>query len=267
MTDSYNTPWRKTATAIYGPPRDGKIFGTIELDVTDALEFIEQQRAAGAQLTITHLITSALARALAHDVPEINCYVRRGRIVPREHADVAVAVKLTSGTGVGVVCIRKAEQKSLPELAEEIYWRADAHRAGDEERVSSSKMFFERIPWPFRRPLIRFITWLVYELGVTIGPFRAAHHPFGSIILTNVGSLGLSTAMVALFPPARLPAAVAMGKMEEKPVVRDGKIVIRTILPVTGTFDHRIVDGEQAGKLVRAVTRYLENPELVDAKG
>jgi pyruvate dehydrogenase E2 component (dihydrolipoamide acetyltransferase) len=73
--------------------------------------------------------------------------------------------------------------------------------------------------------------------------------------------------MVALFPPARLPAAVAMGKMEEKPVVRDGKIVIRTILPVTGTFDHRIVDGEQAGKLVRAVTRYLENPELVDAKG
>ena len=266
MSDLYNTPWRKTATAIYGPPRDGKIFGTIEVDVTNALEYIERQRETGVHLTITHLITSSLARALANDVPEINCYVRRGRIIPREHADVAVAVKLTSGTGVGVVCIRKAEQKSLSDLAEEIHRRADAHRAGDEERVSSSKMFFERIPWPFRRPIIRIITWLVYEVGITIGPFRASHHPFGSVVLTNVGTLGLSTGMLALFPPARLPAAIATGKMEEKPVVRDGKIVIRTILPVTGTFDHRIVDGEQAGKLAAAVIRYLDNPELIDAK-
>ena len=42
MSDSYNTPWRKTATAIYGPPKDGKIFGTIELDVTDAEQVFKQ---------------------------------------------------------------------------------------------------------------------------------------------------------------------------------------------------------------------------------
>ena len=55
-----------------------------------------------------------------------------------------------------------------------------------------------------------------------------------------------------------------MGKMEQKPVVRDGEIVIRTMLPLTGTFDHRIVDGMQIGKLGRAIHRNFARPAWLD---
>ena len=55
-----------------------------------------------------------------------------------------------------------------------------------------------------------------------------------------------------------------LGKIEEKPVVRDGEIVIRTILPLTGTFDHRIVDGAQIGKLARGIKRNFRKPEWLD---
>jgi len=47
-------------------------------------------------------------------------------------------------------------------------------------------------------------------------------------------------------------------------VVRDGEIVVRTILPLTGTFDHRIVDGMQIGKLGRAIHRNFKQPEWLD---
>jgi pyruvate dehydrogenase E2 component (dihydrolipoamide acetyltransferase) len=55
-----------------------------------------------------------------------------------------------------------------------------------------------------------------------------------------------------------------LGKIEEKPVVRNGEVVIRTILPLTGTFDHRIVDGMQIGKLARGIKRNFRKPEWLN---
>ena len=71
--------------------------------------------------------------------------------------------------------------------------------------------------------------------------------------------------MAALFPAAKVPAVIVMGKIEEKAVVRDGEIVVRSILPLTGTFDHRIVDGMQIGKLARSIHRNFARPEWLDA--
>jgi pyruvate dehydrogenase E2 component (dihydrolipoamide acetyltransferase) len=62
-----------------------------------------------------------------------------------------------------------------------------------------------------------------------------------------------------------VPAVIVLGKIEEKPVVRKGEIVIRTILPLTGTFDHRIVDGAQIGKLARGIKRNFRKVEWLDA--
>ena len=43
-----------------------------------------------------------------------------------------------------------------------------------------------------------------------------------------------------------------------------GEIVIRTILPLTGTFDHRIVDGGQIGKLARGIKRNFRKVGWLD---
>ena len=77
--------------------------------------------------------------------------------------------------------------------------------------------------------------------------------------------IGLNTGMTALMPAAKVPCVVVLGKIEEKPVVRRGEIVVRTILPLTGTFDHRIVDGMQIGKLARGLKRAFRKPEWLDA--
>ena len=70
--------------------------------------------------------------------------------------------------------------------------------------------------------------------------------------------------MTALMPAAKVPAVIVLGRVEEKPVIRDGEIVARTILPLTGTFDHRIVDGMQIGKLARGIKRGFRHPERLD---
>jgi pyruvate/2-oxoglutarate dehydrogenase complex dihydrolipoamide acyltransferase (E2) component len=51
-----------------------------------------------------------------------------------------------------------------------------------------------------------------------------------------------------------------MGKVQEKPVVRDGQIVIRSMLPLTLAFDHRIADGADAARFVSEMARQLADP-------
>ena len=54
-----------------------------------------------------------------------------------------------------------------------------------------------------------------------------------------------------------------MGKVQEKPVVIGGEIVIRKILPLTLAFDHRIADGADAARFVAELVRQLSDPNLL----
>ena len=55
-------------------------------------------------------------------------------------------------------------------------------------------------------------------------------------------------------------AILAVGAIEEKPVVMNGQIVIQQRMRLTGSFDHRIIDGAMGAKFLQEVKKILENP-------
>ena len=56
-------------------------------------------------------------------------------------------------------------------------------------------------------------------------------------------------------------AILALGKIYEKPLVINGKIQIRKVLPVSIAFDHRILDGAHAALFTNKMKEYLEDPD------
>ena len=260
----FNTPWRVTAAAIYTTPTDSRVYGTLDIDVTDAKRFLDEKRGTGVKLTMVHLTTAVLARAVAFDVPEMNCFIRRGGVVGRERLDVMVPVAIGGGEGVSAILIRDAHARTVTSIAEEIRMRAKENRAGTESKTAQNKYLLTRIPWPLRRPVFRFLKWITVDMGIKIKSLGLSADSFGSFVVSDIGSFGLNTGMTSLMPAAKIPAVIVLGKIEEKVVVRDGEMVIRTILPLTGTFDHRIVDGLQIGKLARGIKRNFRKPEWLD---
>jgi pyruvate dehydrogenase E2 component (dihydrolipoamide acetyltransferase) len=83
----------------------------------------------------------------------------------------------------------------------------------------------------------------------------------GTFTITNIGPLGGT----ALIPAINYPevAILGMGRVQEKPVVRDGEIVVRKMLPLTLAFDHRIADGADAARFVSELVRHLSDPNLL----
>lgn len=103
----------------------------------------------------------------------------------------------------------------------------------------------------------------IYDLATRArdGVLGAEHMRGGTFTITNIGPLGGT----ALMPTINYPevAILAMGKVQEKPVVRDGEIVIRKMLPLTFAFDHRIADGADAARFVAELVRQLSDPNLL----
>ena len=80
----------------------------------------------------------------------------------------------------------------------------------------------------------------------------------GTFTVTNVGAMGGTMATPIINWPE--VAILGMGKLDLKPVVRDEQIVARKILPLFLSFDHRVIDGADGARFIRAIMGYLENP-------
>jgi pyruvate dehydrogenase E2 component (dihydrolipoamide acetyltransferase) len=194
----------------------------------------------------------------------MNCFIRRGAVVGREHVDVMVPVQVGGDAGVTAAVIRNAHARAVSDIAGEIREKAARSRGGEEIQAAKNKYMLNRIPWPLRRPVFRLLKWITIDMGLEIKALGLSAHTFGSFVVSDIGSFGLNTGMTSLMPAAKVPCVVVLGKLEEKPVVRNGEVVIRTILPLTGTFDHRIVDGMQIGKLARGIKRAFRKPLWLD---
>ena len=79
--------------------------------------------------------------------------------------------------------------------------------------------------------------------------------------ITNYGHFGGTFATPIINYPD--VAILGTGKISEKPWVKDGQIVIRKILPLSLTFDHRVTDGVDSARFLSKVIQYLEDPALL----
>jgi len=79
--------------------------------------------------------------------------------------------------------------------------------------------------------------------------------------ITNYGHFGGTFATPIINYPD--VAILGTGKISERPWVKEGQIVIRKILPLSLTFDHRVTDGVDSARFLSKVIKYLEDPALL----
>jgi pyruvate/2-oxoglutarate dehydrogenase complex dihydrolipoamide acyltransferase (E2) component len=58
----------------------------------------------------------------------------------------------------------------------------------------------------------------------------------------------------------RVPAVLAVGAVEDKAGVRDGQLVVAPTMRIAATFDHRVIDGFQGGKLAKTFKNIMQDP-------
>lgn len=80
----------------------------------------------------------------------------------------------------------------------------------------------------------------------------------GSITVSNLGMYGIDQFVAVINPPQA--AILAVGSVADRPVVRDGQLVVRKMMTATLSGDHRVIDGAVGAEYLRELKMLLEHP-------
>jgi pyruvate dehydrogenase E2 component (dihydrolipoamide acetyltransferase) len=92
------------------------------------------------------------------------------------------------------------------------------------------------------------------------GKLQQADLEGGTFTISNLGMFGVENFIAVLNPPQ--VAILAVGAVEDRPVARDGAVVVRPLMSLTLTCDHRAVDGAEAAQFLSTLRSMLEEPGL-----
>lgn len=269
----HQSSFRRIASVAWDPPRDPTIYGSMEVRADRLLEWIDlKRRETGERITITHAVARAVALSLAKH-PDLNAVVKWNGLHLRRDVDVFLQVAIpkengSSGqTDLSGTCVRMADTKDIASICKEVRASAEKLRAREDKEFEKTKAQADMLPIPIFKRVLGLIQWLQYELGISTEFLGAPTDPFGSAMVTSLGMFGIKVAYAPFFPPARTPMIILVGACEDTPVAEDGAVVVRKVLTLNATFDHRVIDGYHGALISREVKRLLEYPRLLEEDG
>jgi pyruvate dehydrogenase E2 component (dihydrolipoamide acetyltransferase) len=93
------------------------------------------------------------------------------------------------------------------------------------------------------------------------GGLKPEEYQGGTFTISNLGMFDIAEFIAVINPPQA--AILAVGSVQELPVVRDGEVTVGQRMKITLSADHRALDGAEVARFLQAVTRYLQNPMLL----
>lgn len=254
--------WRKSALGTYSQSGDCQVYCVQSIDIAPALEYLKKH----PHLTLTHLAGKA-SGMMIEKFPQINNLLRFGKLYPREDISIFFQVSVDKeGKDLSGHTIRGINKKSLNEISEDMNKVIKKIKKGDDVNYKKVKSTMSLIPSLLVKPFISIYGFILYNLNLWSPLFGAPRDSFGSMMITNIGTLGMQTALVPLVPFSRCPLILALGKVYEKAVVKEGKIIVQLSVDCGWTLDHRIIDGVVGAKMANYFQELMENPERLEIK-
>jgi 2-oxoglutarate dehydrogenase E2 component (dihydrolipoamide succinyltransferase) len=209
---------------VYSKHTSPHVTAYVEADLTDLVHWRNKNKASfqekhGERLTFTPLFVDAVARAI-REFPNINASVDGKNIIIKENINVGMATALPSGNLI-VPVVKNADQKTLPEIA------ADVNRMANLAR--ENKLGGDDIKG-------------------------------GTFTISNVGTFGSLMGTPIINQPEVAILATGIIKKRAEVLTRDGvdSIEIRSMMMLSLSFDHRVVDGFLGGSFLKQVAMNLE---------
>lgn len=209
---------------VYSKHTSPHVTAYVEADLTNMVNWRNENKVAfqekyGEKLTFTPLFVEAVAKAVK-DFPNINASVDGNNIIVKEDINIGMATALPSGNLI-VPVVKNADTKDLKTLAENVNELAGKAR---ENKLSGDD--------------IKGSTFTISNVGT-----------FGSVMGTPI----INQPEVAI---------LALGIIKKRPEVIEtesgDEIAIRSMMYLSLSFDHRVVDGFLGGSFVRRVADYFE---------
>jgi len=217
----------------------------------DASALYAHRSAAETRCSVVAYTVAAAGRALARH-PEANAAIR-GRVTPRiarypdVHAKVTLDKTVNGERVVLAAVLRDVDRTDLEGIQREL----ERYRDGDPERLEefAGVRLLHRLPVALGRALTRRV----------VGPLGGRPDRMGTFAVTSLGHRPVD----GFYSVGGTTITLGIGRVTERPVVRDGEVVVAPVLRLSLAFDHRVIDGAEAADVLADIKDALENIDVV----
>lgn len=265
----YKNPplFRKVAMGTWKTAKDPSVYGLLEIDMQAVLDVLPAyEKKHDIKVTASHLVGKAIAFCMSKR-PEINGMIRGSRLYLRDSVTAFYQVNVPGikdeigGATLSGATIEMMEYKFVSEIAKELKLKARRVKEDKDDDISKNMRIFKYLPWWLCSIYLNVSSWLVYGLNLNLKFLGIPKDPFGSVMITNVGSLGIDIGLAPLCPYTRVPLILLVGGIQKMPWIVDDEIQVRPILRVGVTFDHRFIDGIHASQMAKDFKKCFSHPE------
>ena len=223
--------------------------------------FREKRREGWKGLGMLHLFIAAYIRTIA-SCPGINRFVSGQKIYARNNIEVVMMVKpsMTAAVEESAAKVVFEPTDTIYDVYRKLGEQVDEIRAGGANGTDRTAEFLARMPGLILKFIIWFLNLLDYfgwlpQSIVRISPFH------GSMIITDLGSLGTLPVYHHIYNFGNLPMFISMGaKRRAVELNRAGAPEERKYVDYRLTMDERIVDGLYYANALKYLKYYLKNP-------
>ncbi|MGI6029488.1 MAG: hypothetical protein ACOX81_08760 [Candidatus Heteroscillospira sp.] len=237
------------------------------LEVTDIDLWLRQKRSEGYRgMGMLHLFIAAYVRSLAY-CPGVNRFVSGQRIFSRSDIQVVMSVKreLTSEAPDASIKVHFEPTDTIFDVYRKMNEKIDEIKANDGtndmEDIAAS---LTRLPRFALRAAVRLLHLLDYYDKLPASVVEAS--PFhGSMIITDMGSLGIPPIYHHIYNFGNLPVFLSFGaRRRAVEVNREGRVEERKYVDFCAVLDERICDGFYYANAFKHIKYFLRNPQLLE---
>jgi pyruvate/2-oxoglutarate dehydrogenase complex dihydrolipoamide acyltransferase (E2) component len=238
---------RPVIDRLAGASRRYQVHALVELDVSEAKERMARTE---PHVSWTGFLLATIGRAVAAH-PEVNARRAGGRILTFDRVDLGATVERhwQGRTVLDIVAIHAADRRTAAEVSAILH--AAKNGPGEPHEPRGAMRAVLRLPGPLRRTLVR-IAGTRPRVAASFGP---------AVGVTSIGMF--SSAWGWAVPLAPLTLIATVGGVSDRAVVREGRVVVRAMLPLTLSFDHAVIDGAPAARFTETLRELIETAAVL----
>ena len=246
---------------------DSQNFFTDSIEITETEKFLRKKRAEGLKgLGMLHMFVAAYVRAVSQR-PGLNRFISGQRIYSRNNIEVVMTVKKSMESDAGETSIKVVfdPKDTITDVYNKMNEQIMAIK-DDTSETSTDSLAGTLMKLP--RFILRFFIWLMKVLdyyGKMPGVVMKASPFHGSMIITDMGSLGIPPIYHHLYNFGNLPIFLSFGsKRREFALAKSGEVEEKKYIDYSVVMDERICDGFYFAQSVRYLKSFLNNPYQLD---
>lgn len=235
------------------------------VDITNIQNYLEAKHKEGyTDMSLLHVLLAAYTRIVA-EKPGVNRFIAGQRIYARKNIECVMVIKKEFTTEAPDTCI-----KAYFDPRDNIYnvykkFQLTVKKALEENSdFDKTAKFITKIPRFIFRGAMQIIKWLDYhgmlpKAVLKVSPFH------GSMIITSMGSLGISAIYHHIYNFGTLPVFLSYGNVfYVDRINKDGSIERRRYISFKAVTDERICDGFYYASAFKRLKKILQHPEQLD---